>query len=222
MKISHSLAIFGGSIGLDYVGTPAMEATSDTNLFNSNLDYHSYIQHFNFNEKYSLELSSNEKILSSISLDTNSDNWDISLSKLNLNLEFDTLDPGTYTYDSLCTTPGLPRTGFISLDDCNIWVSMDEISTPDQYYESIRWIPITAYPNPVKNGKLNLEFQNTKHHQNMELRCYDNYGRQIHSQKIYKAQQDTELDVSAWSKGVYVAVIYSNGGARGKVKFVVE
>ncbi|MDD4742926.1 MAG: T9SS type A sorting domain-containing protein, partial [Bacteroidales bacterium] len=65
-------------------------------------------------------------------------------------------------------------------------------------------------------------FENTEHHANIELRCYDSYGRQCHSQKIYKGQQQTRLDVSGWSTGMYMAVIYSNGGIRGKVKFVRE
>ncbi len=56
----------------------------------------------------------------------------------------------------------------------------------------------------------------------MELRCYNNFGHEIHWQKIYKGQQDIDVDVSAWGKGVYIAVIYSNGGVMGKVKFVVE
>ncbi len=148
--------------------------------------------------------------------------WDISLSKLNQNLEYDTLDPGNYTYDSLCTTPGLPQSGFISLDDCDLFTAIDEIPTAKQYQEKIRWIPIKAYPNPVTEGKLTLEFENTIHHKNMELHCYDDFGRQIHYQKIYKGQQDTDVDVSGWPPGIYIAVVYSEGSARGKAKFVVR
>jgi hypothetical protein len=110
----------------------------------------------------------------------------------------------------------------MDLTNCLVITSIEDWPTPDQYYESIRWIPITAYPNPVTEGKLTLEFENTEHHKNMELRCYDDFGRQVHSQKIYKGQQDTGLDVSGWSPGIYIAVVYSNGGARGKVKFVVR
>jgi hypothetical protein len=56
----------------------------------------------------------------------------------------------------------------------------------------------------------------------MQLRCYNSFGRQLHSQKIYTGQQETTLDVSGWSAGRYVAVMYSDGGACGKVKFVVQ
>jgi len=215
----ESTYVIGGKYGTVDQGL-ATEFILDTNLFN-NVTIHNHFQHSNCDDPYALQKTVKNKLLSSSTFISSGD-WDISLSKLNQNLEYDTLDPGNYTYDSLCTTPGLPQSGFISLDDCDLFTDIDEIPTAKQYREKIRWIPIKAYPNPVMEGKLTLEFENTEHHQNMELRCYDDFGRQIHSQKIYKGQQDTDVDVSGWSPGIYVAVFYSNGGARGKAKFVVK
>ncbi|MDD3525827.1 MAG: T9SS type A sorting domain-containing protein [Bacteroidales bacterium] len=123
-------------------------------------------------------------------------------------------------YDSLC--PHQIESGIIDLTECLVVTDIEELPGPEEYYESIRHIPIKVHPNPVKDGRLTLEFENTTHHQNMQLRCYDSFGRQLHSQKIYKGQQETKLDVSGWSAGIYVTVMYSNGGACGKVKFVVE
>ncbi|MFA5478367.1 MAG: T9SS type A sorting domain-containing protein [Bacteroidales bacterium] len=209
--------VLGGIYGTLQQGL-ATEIILDTNIFNS-INVLNLKQHL-CEEPYSMRKTNDMKILtSSASLLSAKD---IFLAKLNSNLEYDTLDPGTYTYDSLCTTPGLPQTGFITLSDCGLFVGMDEIPTPQQYNERISRIPITAYPNPVKDGTITLEFENTEHHANIELRCYDSYGRQCHSQKIYKGQQQTRLDVSGWSPGMYMAVIYSNGGIRGKVKFVRE
>ena len=197
-----------------------MEAVFDSNYMNSNYGVLNYVIHAQNDSPYDMKVFNKNKILtSSASLLSAKD---IFLAKLNPDLEYDTLDPGTYTYDSLCTTPGLPQSGFISLSDCGLFVGMDEIPTPQQYNERISQIPITAYPNPVKDGTLTLEFENTEHHANIELRCYDSYGRQCHSQKIYKGQQQTRLDVSDWSTGIYIAIIYSTGGVRGKVKFVRE
>jgi len=200
---------------------PLITAVVDTNLFNepANITDRVIFDHQYY--PYDLDSSLNGKFLNTATYQINSGS-DIALSKILSSLENDTLDPGTYTYDSLCTVPGLPQSGFISLDDCDLFVDIDEIPNAKQYQEKIRWIPIKAFPNPVKDGKLILEFENTEHHQNMVLSCCDNFGRQIHSQKIYKGQQDTDLDVSGWSPGIYIAVVYSNGGARGKVKFVVE
>jgi hypothetical protein len=145
---------------------------------------------------------------------------DIILYKLNDSLESVPFDTTQYVYDSLC--PHTIQSGTIDLYDCLTIVDIDELPSPQEYYESIRWIPIKAYPNPVTEGTLTLEFENTKHHKNMQLRCYDNFGRQIHSQKIYKDQQYTDVDVSGWPPGIYIAVVYSDGSARGKAKFVVR
>ncbi len=194
---------------------PPGEIIFDTTNITANFNVFNYKHYLNNDSPYSIAVKSNKKLLSN-SVFSQPTDWDISLSKLNQNLEYDTLDPGIYTYDSLCATPGLPQSGFISLDDCNLFVDIDEIPTAKQYQEIIRWIPIHAYPNPVTHGKLTLEFENSDHHSNMELRCYDDFGRQIHSQLIYKGQQDTEVNVSGWSPGIYIAVVFSNGEARGQ------
>ncbi len=147
-------------------------------------------------------------------------NADIWLYKFDKNLEDVPFDTTQRVYDSLC--PHAIPSGTIDLSNCLIVTNVSEAPGPAQYYESLRWIPVKAYPNPVKDGKVTLEFENTDHHSNMELHCYNNLGRQIQVRKIYKGQQDTDVNVSAWTKGVYIAVIYSNGGAVGKVKFVVR
>jgi hypothetical protein len=195
-----------------------MEAVFDSNYMEPNYGVLKYIIHNENDSPYDMIVTRNQKVLSS----SKHNSWDIYLAKLNTQLEMDTLDPNNYTYDSLCTTPGLPQSGFISLDDCGLFTDIDEIPTAKQYREKIRWIPITAYPNPVTEGKLTMEFENTQHHQNMELHCYDNFGRLIHSRKIYNGQQDTVLDVSTWPPGIYIAVVYSDGSARGKAKFEVR
>jgi hypothetical protein len=151
----------------------------------------------------------------------NNSSWkDIILYKLNDSLESVPFDTTQYVYDSLC--PHAIQSTTIDLYDCLTIVDIGELPSPQEYFESIRWIPIKAYPNPVSEGKLTLEFENTKHHQNMELHCYDDFGRQVHNQKIYKGQQDTDVDVSTWPPGIYIAVVYSDGSTRGKAKFVVR
>ena len=154
------------------------------------------------------------------SVEGNPSGSDIYLYKIDENLQSVPFDTTQHVYDSLC--PHTIQSGTINLTDCLIVTDIGELPGPAEYYESLRWISINAYPNPVREGKVTLEFENTKHHQNMEICCYNNFGREIHRQKIYKGQQDTDVNVSAWGKGVYIAVIYSNGGAVGKVKFVVE
>jgi len=81
---------------------------------------------------------------------------------------------------------------------------------------------IEIFPNPSSSDYLRLRVGFPYDNQHMELHCYDNFGRLIHSRKIYNGQQDTVLDVSTWPPGIYIAVVYSDGSARGKAKFVVR
>ena len=173
-----------------------------------------------YNSDYTSIKTGDSAYLVSLSIYDGQSGNDILLYKIDQNLNPVPFDTTQHVYDSLC--PHTIQSGEMDLTDCLVITGIDDWPTPDEYYESIRWIPITAFPNPVTEGKLTLEFENTKHHQNMKLRCYDDFGRQIHSQKIYKGQQDTDVEVSGWSPGIYIAVVYSDGSARGKAKFVVR
>jgi len=81
---------------------------------------------------------------------------------------------------------------------------------------------VNAYPNPVTKGKVNFAFANSEHNGNMELRIFNIFGNEVNRQWISKNQQITEMDVTAWHAGIYLAVIFSDGDAVGSVKFVVE
>jgi hypothetical protein len=210
-----SLIVYGGVMGVEASENPTMEAVSNSDFF-SNLNFYESLQHVDYKPPYALGKAGN-KILSSSTF-KQSGNWDIVLGKLNLNLEYDTLDPGTYTYDSLCTTPGLPQSGFIFLDDCDIITGTD-IPSPEEYHASVQTIVVTAYPNPAET-EITLAFQNTEHHNNMLLECYNLFGQRVHSEMVYKGQQKTKLSVEQWQSGLYIAVVKSDGRVAGNVRFV--
>jgi len=172
--------------------------------------------YLNFSDPYVLNKTIDDKLLSNSTF-KEPGNWDITLSKLNLNLEFDTIDPGNYTYDSLCQS-GPPQSGFIFLDDCDIITGTD-IPSPEEYYSFIATIPVTAYPNPAET-EITLAFQNTDHHNNMLLECYNIYGQQVHTEKIWKGQQEKRIDLRRWAKGLYFAVVKSEGKVAGTGRFV--
>jgi photosystem II stability/assembly factor-like uncharacterized protein len=102
------------------------------------------------------------------------------------------------------------------------------IDTVNTILENFPWrsqpekINITAIPNPSGIGEVLLEFENTGSFTNMELRVFDAFGREIHSEPVYPQQGASRLDVGHWLPGLYLAVIYSNGGAVGRCKVVVE
>ncbi len=213
-----TLFVFGGVIGVEAEGNPTMETMSDTNLFNY-ISFNNYIQYTDFITPYSLYKTSDKLLSNSTFKQTG--NWDIALSKLNLNLEYDTLDPGIYTYDNLCTSPGLPQSGFIYLDDCDIFTGVD-IPSPEEYYAGLQTIPVKTFPNPASQGTITFEFENTKHHTNIELKCFGIYGKEVFKDKVYRHQGKSIVDIGGWQKGMYIAVVYSNGLPVGQCKFVVQ
>jgi hypothetical protein len=209
---------FGGDIGPSIQSyNHVVEFSTDTNLFISDFTIYDVKIHDNTEIPFSSASTYDNKLLSNPTYNGNI-NLEIILSKLNLNLQYDTAYPGTYTYDSLCTTPGLPQSGFIFLDDCDIITGTD-IPSPEEYYASVQTIVVTAYPNPAET-EITLAFQNTEHHNNMLLECYNLFGQRVHSEKVYKGQQKTKLSTEHWQSGLYIAVVKSEGRVAGQVRFV--
>jgi hypothetical protein len=217
IKRIDTLFVLGGLYG-DSGDAYSSEILMDTNIF-TNPEFFGFIQHIDEKEPYSLTSNLKNKLFSNSTF-KETGNWDIVLSKLNLNLEYDTLDPGTYTYDSLCTTPGLPQSGFIFLDDCDIITGVD-IPSPEDYYASLQVIPITAFPNPATD-KVTFGLENTEHHKNITLKCFNLLGKQVFEATILTGQKEAATDVSRWPQGMYVVVVYSEGRQVGQCKFVVE
>jgi hypothetical protein len=144
---------------------------------------------------------------------------DIYLYKIDKDLQPVPFDTNTYTYDSLCPEP--IQSGTIDLSDCLVWTGTEEIPSPEEYYSFIATIPITAFPNPAET-EITLAFQNTDHHNNMLLECYNIYGQRVHSEKIWKGQQETRIDLQGWAKGLYFAVVKSDGKVAGTGRFVIK
>ena len=148
----------------------------------------------------------------------NGNDYDIYLYKLDSNLQSVPFDNNPYNYDSLCPDP--IQSGYISLEDCSIITSIDDASSPEDYYASLKTITIKAFPNPAKD-KVTFAFENTDKHHNIKMVCYDVFGRKVDEQKIYPGQLEAQVNVSYWKCGMYVAVVRSEGKVVGKEKILV-
>ncbi len=168
---------------------------------------------------YAIATLGSGKYLSTSTYPHSSTDYDIFLAKLNLNLEYDTANAGNFTYDSLCI-PGPPQSGFIYLDDCDIVTSI-EMPSAAEYRDRISNIPVSIYPNPATD-QITFALENTEHHRNIELRCFNLLGLQQHHASINSGQTQSPANVSGWPPGMYVAVVYSNGKPLGRGKFVVQ
>jgi hypothetical protein len=216
-RINDSLFISSGSIGYNNDYYPGGEMLYDTS---GNL--HAFYERpfETLSGDNMIKTTENDFLVATMKEQSNPTLWDIYLYKINANLESVPFDTNQYVYDSLC--PHTIQSGTVDLTDCLVVTSIHDTPSPEQYYESIRWIPIKAFPNPVKEGRVTFEFENTEHHQNMELRVYSIFGSEVSRQCVYRSQQAAEMDVTTWPAGIYLAVIFSNGGAVGRAKFVVE
>jgi hypothetical protein len=163
-----------------------------------------------------IKSSDNNYVVASTIKEPNNDR-NILLYKMNENIEPVPFDTNTYIYDSLCPEP--IQSGTIDLSSCLVWTGTEEIPSPEEYYSFIATIPITAFPNPAET-EITLAFENTEHHSNMVLECYNIYGQKVQSEKIYNGQQQTKLDVNGWGKGLYLAVVKCGGKVAGTGRFV--
>jgi hypothetical protein len=145
---------------------------------------------------------------------------DIYLYKLNVSLQQDTIYNGVYLFDSLC--PYQIQTEEIDISSCLIITDIEDIPTRDEYYSGLTNIPVTAFPNPTYSNVITLEYQNTEHHHNLNLLCYNIVGQLIHSEKIYQHQGKSIINIHTWESGIYLALIYSNSQVIGKTKFIVK
>jgi hypothetical protein len=144
---------------------------------------------------------------------------DILLLKLNDTLGSAPFNQGSFVYDSLCKE--IPPSEEIDITDCMAVVGIEDTPTPEQYFESLKTIPIKAYPNPAKD-KVKFDLENTELHQNIRLHCYDLLGKLMHSEPVIQGQKGATVNISSWPSGMYVAIVYTNDGAVGKCKFLVE
>jgi hypothetical protein len=98
-------------------------------------------------------------------------------------------------------------------EECGyLWVGIEERE---------KLIKLKVSPNPAKEI-VNFEIGNIQYLKQAQLRCYDVFGSLLHSEAVVPGQKEVVLDISSWPSGMYVAVVYSNGGVVGKSKFVVE
>jgi hypothetical protein len=212
-RINDTLFIAAALFGTDYNINPGGELVLDTagNLYN-------FLSHPNTSSASLIKSSDNNFVLASTITETNGDK-NIFVQKIDKNLQSVPFDTNTYTYDSLC--PEQIQSGTIDLSDCFVWTGTEEIPSPEEYYSFIATIPITAFPNPAEI-EITLVFQNTDHHTSMQLECYNIYGQRVHSEKIWKGQQEARIDLQGWAKGLYFAVVKSEGKVAGSGRYVVK
>lgn len=163
-------------------------------------------------------LTSDNKILVGSVVGNTDIEQDIILMKLNTSLQYDSIYTVPKVYDYLCPDTIVSKT--ISLD-CEVIVDVKDIPTPEDYYRSIKLIPITPAPNPASD-EIKFLLKNTEHHINIRITCYDIFGREMNSVVVNSGMDEAKMNVSTWMPGMYMAVVYAGNKRVGSARFVVQ
>ena len=139
-------------------------------------------------------------------------NWDIYMWKMNENLEDDTLNTQSMTYDSLC--PYQITSDTVDLD-CGLFVNIEEIPTKEEYESTIK-----ISPNPARDWIM-LTFPDNIHDGKLDLSIYNLFGQEVLRKETTSAHQMVTLDVSIFSSGLYVVVGIDQRKRVLKGKFVI-
>jgi hypothetical protein len=155
-------------------------------------------------------------------------NLNLYFYKLNQNFDFDSIYTHSYTYDSLCPHPIVSDT----IDpNCDLIVSIDDSKNNPQKCN------LKVYPNPAA-GLIRVElpktlvintgtgkYQSSKEYfqwKSTTLEVYDLQGRKVLEKEIPKQQQQLELDISDWSRGLYYFRLVYDKQIIGGEKVVVK
>jgi hypothetical protein len=142
-------------------------------------------------------------------------NWDIYLWKMNTDLEDDTLYTQPLTYDSLC--PYEIQSDTVDLD-CGVFVNIDELPTKEEYESTIK-----ISPNPARDW-ITLTLPDVVALMTVNMVVFDIFGREAWRHgglDVWPVNRMVTLDVSAFSSGMYIAVVVDRNGRRLTGKFVV-
>ena len=99
---------------------------------------------------------------------------------------------------------------------CNSPAEVEE-ACESQDIDEYQLQSFTIHPNPTDKGSITITLDNPL---NLHLTCFNAFGQQIHRQEISSAE--ALLDVSTWTSGIYLAVVYEDGKPVGRAKFVVR
>jgi len=83
--------------------------------------------------------------------------------------------------------------------------------------------PALAYPSPARTS-ITLDFRNSttqNSSKNQVVKIWDVSGRFVYTKTIYDFTP-FNLGLEGWSEGVYVAVLFDQGGFVNSTRFVVD
>lgn len=207
---------FKSSSGVEETGFPVTVFSSSTDLFGDDFEVFDEIQYPNCHYPIPmLEKTNDGKIINGLTDNEGDDR--IYLTKLNQDLEQDSIYTENIEYDFLCDQE--IESGFIYFNDCQMIVGTEDIPNPQQYYEQKQKVQIIASPNPALE-EIKLAFENTENHQQMTLKITSILGQQVYEQPLQKAQTEQSIMLKDWQEGLYLVQVIANGKVVGNSRFL--
>lgn len=213
---TDSVAIISGIFSDNKTFLNVGEIITDTSFYDENFNVYFRMKHENAYDKFDHSMTSDHKILCSAT-DRFEDDWRMSLTKLNRNLEQDSINTGNYEYDYLCDQE--IESGSIFIGDCDVIINVDEVPTPEQYRINKSKVQVSVSPNPALDN-ITISFGNTEDQQKLELCITSSLGQQVYKTKLIKGQTELIVSLNDWQKGVYLVQVYSSGKIVGNNRFV--
>ena len=162
-----------------------------------------------------------------VSVSESGDIW-IYLYKLNSNLNFDSIYTHQYTYDSLC--PGGVKSDTIN-PNCDL---VTGIQDPNLENEICR---LKVYPNPASSivtvnfpkclkiiGEKSGMTSSSVYYQwkSTLFEIYDLEGKKNFEKEIPQSQQQLEMDISSWNRGMYYFRLIYNKQTVASEKVIIQ
>jgi hypothetical protein len=151
--------------------------------------------------------------------------FDVYLTKLNKNLEDDTIYTMPFTYDSLCPYQIVSDT--IIQDDCGLIVGIADDDKIVGRYDGMK-VGMEVWPNPASEVvRFVLESQqkvgqlDSWQLDKLSIEIYDIFGRIVQEINVRDGQNEVLINVSAFSPGIYIAILKNDPGIMESRKFVV-
>ncbi len=149
--------------------------------------------------------------------------FDCFLTKLNKDLEDDTLYTMPFTYDSLCPYQIVSDT--IVQDDCGLIVGVEEEEETGGQGEDGKGGRLVVWPNPA-SGEIHvrLNMDDGRFNNHLTLDIYDIFGRTapIPGPSPTRGKGgEWQVDVSSLPPGIYLAVVREGTSILARGKFVI-
>jgi hypothetical protein len=155
---------------------------------------------------------------------------DMFLYKMNYGLEYDTLDPRTLSYDSLC--PDLPIISDTIDPDCDIIVGLEDIFrdpeksrlkiVPNPAQEQVTITLPDVWLSEFSSPGIQIQTANYTYPENLHIEMFDSFGRLACRTELLNGNKTVVIDLRGWEPGLYIVRVLAETREIGSEKLIIH